>query len=66
MKLRKHVRHLKGNTLIDPAKVNAKLYSLLIFTIIEKLNVTTNLKAIKNEVEIANLKMLKLKMALPW
>ena len=49
-----HVKQLNGNTLIDPAKVNAKLYSLLSCTIIEKLNITTNLKAIKNEIEIAN------------
>lgn len=49
-----HVKQLNGNTLIDPAKVNAKLYSLLSCTIIERLNITTNLKAIKNEIEIAN------------
>ena len=49
-----HVKQLNGNTLIDPVKVNAKLYSLLSCTIIEKLNITTNLKAIKNEIEIAN------------
>lgn len=52
--IEEHVKHLNGNTLIDPAKVNAKLYSLLSCTIIEKLNVTTKLKAIKNEIEIAN------------
>ncbi|MDU4883031.1 aminopeptidase P family protein [uncultured Clostridium sp.] len=52
--IEEHVKQLNGNTLIDPAKVNAKLYSLLSCTIIEKLNITTNLKAIKNEIEIAN------------
>ena len=52
--IEEHVKQLKENTLIDPAKVNAKLYSLLSCTIIEKLNITTNLKAIKNEIEIAN------------
>ena len=52
--IEEHVKQLKENTLIDPAKVNAKLYSLLSCTITEKLNVTTNLKAIKNEIEIAN------------
>ncbi|MDU5262907.1 MAG: aminopeptidase P family N-terminal domain-containing protein, partial [Clostridium celatum] len=52
--IEEHVKKLNGNTLIDPAKVNAKLYSLLSCTIIEKLNITTNLKAIKNEIEIAN------------
>ena len=52
--IEEHIKHLNGNTLIDPAKVNAKLYSLLSCTIIEKLNVTTKLKAIKNEIEIAN------------
>ena len=45
--IEEHVKQLKENTLIDPAKVNAKLYSLLSCTITEKLNVTTNLKAIK-------------------
>ena len=48
------VKDLSGTVLIDPAKVNAKLYSLLTCEIKEKLNITTNLKAIKNEVEIAN------------
>ena len=48
------VKGLSGTVLIDPAKVNAKLYSLLNCEIKEKLNITTNLKAIKNEVEIAN------------
>ena len=49
------LKELKGAVLIDPAKVNARLYSLLTCEIKEKLNITTNLKAIKNEVEIANL-----------
>ena len=48
------VKGLSGTVLIDPAKVNAKLYSLLTCEIKEKLNITTTLKAIKNEVEIAN------------
>ena len=48
------VKDISGTVLIDPAKVNAKLYSLLNCEIKEKLNITTNLKAIKNEVEIAN------------
>ncbi|MDU2490021.1 MAG: aminopeptidase P family protein [Clostridium celatum] len=52
--IEEHVKNLNGNTLIDSAKVNAKLYSLLSCKIIEKLNITTNLKAIKNEIEIAN------------
>lgn len=52
--IEEHVKQLNGNTLIDPAKVNAKLYALLSCKIIEKLNITTNLKAIKNEIEIAN------------
>ena len=52
--IEEHVKKFNGNTLIDPVKVNAKLYSLLSCTITEKLNVTTNLKAIKNEIEIAN------------
>ncbi|MEN8075900.1 aminopeptidase P family protein [Clostridioides difficile] len=49
------LKELKGTVLIDPAKVNARLYSLLTCEIKEKLNITTNLKAIKNKVEIANL-----------
>lgn len=49
------VKEIKGTVLIDPSKVNAKLYSLLSSEIKEMLNITTNLKAIKNEVEIANL-----------
>lgn len=49
------LKELKGAVLIDPAKVNARLYSLLTCEIKEKLNITTNLKAIKNKVEIANL-----------
>ena len=53
-KIEEHVKQLNGNTLIDPARVNAKLYSLLSCTTTEKLNITTNLKAIKNEIEIAN------------
>ena len=48
------VKELSGTVLIDPAKVNAKLYSLLTCEIKENLNITTTLKAIKNEVEIAN------------
>ena len=48
------VKGLSGTVLIDPAKVNAKLYSLLTCEIKENLNITTTLKAIKNKVEIAN------------
>ena len=52
--IEEHVKQLSGNTVIDPAKVNAKLYSLLSCKIKEELNITTKLKAIKNEIEIAN------------
>lgn len=55
------VKEIKGTVLIDPAKVNAKLYSLLSCKIKEMLNITTNLKAIKNEVEIANLENCQIK-----
>lgn len=52
--IEEHVKQLSGNILIDPSKVNAKLYSLLSCKIKEELNITTKLKAIKNEIEIAN------------
>ena len=50
------VKNIKESVFIDPQKVNAKLYSLINkeVKIIEKLNITTTLKAIKNDVEIAN------------
>ncbi len=50
------VENIKESVCIDPQKVNAKLYSLINkeVKIIEKLNITTTLKAIKNHVEIAN------------
>ncbi|MGL4108906.1 aminopeptidase P family protein [Clostridium sp. LP20] len=52
----KDVKKLKGTAIIDPAKVNGKLYTLIPskVEIIEVLNITTSLKAIKNEIEIAN------------
>lgn len=47
---------IKDSVIIDPMKVSAKLYDLIgnDVKIIEKLNITTILKAIKNNVEIEN------------
>lgn len=52
----KSVESIKESVFIDPQKVNAKLYSLISkdVKIVESLNITTELKAIKNNVEIAN------------
>ncbi|MGL5351696.1 MAG: aminopeptidase P family protein [Clostridium sp.] len=54
--IEKDVNEIKGSVVIDPQKVSAKIYSLIgkEVKIIEKLNITTSLKAIKNKVEIAN------------
>ena len=49
------VAQLKGKVILDPSKVNARLYSLINCEIIFKSNITTDLKPIKNEVEIMNL-----------
>lgn len=50
------VKLLKGTVILDPNKLNAKIFAALNkeVKVIRELNVTTNLKAIKNEVEIAN------------
>ncbi|MDS0528202.1 aminopeptidase P family protein [Clostridium sp. SHJSY1] len=53
------VEAIKNTVIIDPTKVNAKIYSLISkeVKIIEHLNITTSLKAIKNEVEIKNIEV---------
>ncbi len=50
------VRLLKGTVILDSNKLNAKIFTALSneVKVIREVNVTTNLKAIKNEVEIAN------------
>ncbi len=50
------VKLLKGTVILDSNKLNAKIFAALNneVKVIRELNVTTNLKAIKNEVEIAN------------
>lgn len=53
--IEKAVKELSGRVMIDPAKVNAKLAALISAEIVERSNITTELKAIKNDVEIANL-----------
>lgn len=55
------VKKLKGKVLIDPNKVNAELYSSLSCKIKEKSNITTELKAIKNETELLNLENCQIK-----
>lgn len=54
--IEKATSNIKESVVIDPQKVSAKLYALINedVKIIEKLNITTTLKAIKNDVEIAN------------
>lgn len=53
------IKNVVGSIIIDGAKVNGKLYSLISedVKIIENLNITTSLKAVKNEVEIKNMKV---------
>ncbi|WP_411169430.1 aminopeptidase P family protein [Clostridium sp. MB05] len=52
-----HVKLINETTIIDPNKLNAKIYSCLSkdIEIIDEVNITTRLKAIKNEVEINNI-----------
>lgn len=52
------VRVLEGSILIDPNKTNASIYKSINeeSSIIEDLNITTKLKAVKNDIEIKNLK----------
>ena len=54
--IEEHVKLIEDTTIIDPNKLNAKIYSCLSsdVKIINQMNITTKLKAIKNEVEIAN------------
>lgn len=51
-----HAKLIKDTTIIDPNKLNAKIYSCLSkdIKVINEINITTKLKAIKNKVEIAN------------
>lgn len=55
--IEEHVKLIEDTTIIDPNKLNAKIYSCLSsdVKIINEMNITTKLKAIKNEVEIANI-----------
>lgn len=52
----KDVKLIKGKTLIDSGKLNAKLFIALDkdVEVIKEMNITTKLKAIKNSTEIAN------------
>jgi Xaa-Pro aminopeptidase len=53
----KHVSELNETIIIDENKVNAKIYKAIKdeVKVINELNITTKLKTIKNEVEIANI-----------
>lgn len=53
------IRELEGKTLVDPVKISAYLYECIENKkdIIEGSNITTKLKAIKNETELENLKI---------
>ena len=55
----KDIKNVTESIIIDGAKVNGKLYSLISedVKIIEDLNITTSLKAVKNEVEIKNMEV---------
>lgn len=55
----KDVNLIKGKTIIDPGKLNAKLFTALNkdVEVIKEMNITTKLKAIKNSTEIANWEM---------
>ncbi|WP_297632499.1 aminopeptidase P family protein [uncultured Clostridium sp.] len=57
------VRNLQGKVLIDENKVSAMVRTNLLdeVEVIEKLNITTTLKAIKNDIEIENLKKCQVK-----
>ncbi len=51
------VKILTGSVYIDPAKVNASIFNAISkgVKVIEGINITTNLKSIKNETELRNL-----------
>jgi Xaa-Pro aminopeptidase len=53
------VKKLDDSVIIDSSKVNAKIYLLISkkINIIEYANITTELKAIKNEIEIKNIEI---------
>ncbi|WP_300383578.1 aminopeptidase P family protein [Clostridium sp.] len=56
-KIEDHVKELKGTVILDKSKLNAKVFSALNdeVKVINELNYTTKLKAIKNETEIASM-----------
>jgi Xaa-Pro aminopeptidase len=57
------IKEIKSNIILDPNKVSAYIYEQLSKDIrkIEELNITTMLKAVKNETEIESLKNCQLK-----
>lgn len=46
----------EGRVLLDPSKTNLKLYRRIAVEVIERNDITTELKAIKNETELKNLR----------
>lgn len=48
------VEKLKGAVHLDPARTNTYLFSNIKTDVIKKLNITSSMKAIKNDVELAN------------
>lgn len=55
--IEEHVKLINEATIIDANKLNAKIYSLLNkdISIIDEVNITTKLKAVKNGTEISNI-----------
>jgi Xaa-Pro aminopeptidase len=55
--IEEHVKLINEATIIDASKLNAKIYSLLSkdIEIIDEINITTRLKAVKNDIEISNI-----------
>ncbi|MGL5648400.1 MAG: aminopeptidase P family protein [Clostridium sp.] len=58
-----YVKELKGTTLLQKEKINSLIGSMIPqdIKVINEINITTKLKAIKNEVEIENLKACQVK-----
>lgn len=58
-----NVKDIKNSVILDPNKVSGYIYTLINenVEVIEALNITTKLKAIKNSIEIENLKRCQIK-----
>ncbi|WP_315079223.1 aminopeptidase P family protein [uncultured Clostridium sp.] len=62
-KIFEDVKDIKNSVIVDPNKVSGYIYTLINdnVEVIEALNITTELKAIKNSIEIENLKKCQVK-----